>query len=509
LEKIDICNVDIEGALSNAFRNTNNLKIIPKIKYNSTSYTDFLTSDRSLLPTKLDVSSVTSLNKIGTYGSSTYPMRGLRGLKVSNEAPFSGSSPQINVSYTGLDRDALVELFESMPYNVGYTQPEGSAVTITDGVASGFSVNDYLQIDDVDMSNGYEVFCKITTGNTLPAEATGIFSPAANRNGLLIQVSNNIQYLGYYTISTHDGSPTVLYISELPLTINTTYYCKFGWNKSKFYIEVSTDNTNWYRRERNSTYPLIVDTAIWYIGATKYYGRVFNGSIDLNNTYIKIQENNQLVPFFTGKAATTKQINCTAATGNNLTKIGDVVIDNNGVASGFSSSDYLNLGQAFIDDGKDFELKTTFSKTNNQNRPIIGVSNGYSNERPFLATTSFNKLIFKIRSSISLTSNIRIITDNFYTCIIKRTNKIYKMTIYNINNELLDTVILESNALIGNGVSNTFCIGYDKSTYAAPFPGSINLNNTYIKVGQNYIMKGYLTDNDRLIAINKGWGITG
>ena len=39
----------------------------------------------------------------------------LKGLTVSNEAPFTGASPQINVSYTGLDRAALVNLFNSLP----------------------------------------------------------------------------------------------------------------------------------------------------------------------------------------------------------------------------------------------------------------------------------------------------------------------------------------------------------------------------------------------------------
>ena len=48
-------------------------------------------------------------------GNSNYFIEGLKGLIVSNEAPFDGTSPQIDVSYTGLDRQALVNLFKSMP----------------------------------------------------------------------------------------------------------------------------------------------------------------------------------------------------------------------------------------------------------------------------------------------------------------------------------------------------------------------------------------------------------
>ena len=39
------------------------------------------------------------------------------------------------------------------------------------------------------------------------------------------------------------------------------------------------------------------------------------------------------------------------------------------------------------------------------------------------------------------------------------------------------------------------------------FTGSIDLENTYIKVGNNYLMRGYLTDSDKLIVTNKNWDL--
>ncbi len=54
--------------------------------------------------------------KVLANGTSSNRMDGLKGLTVANDAPFDdASSPQINVSYTGLDRAALVNLFNSLP----------------------------------------------------------------------------------------------------------------------------------------------------------------------------------------------------------------------------------------------------------------------------------------------------------------------------------------------------------------------------------------------------------
>lgn len=58
-------------------------------------------------------------------------------------------------------------------------------------------------------------------------------------------------------------------------------------------------------------------------------------------------------------------------------------------------------------------------------------------------------------------------------------------------------------------ISSYFRIGVSAAyNPSEAFLGSIDLNNSYIKSKNNYSMKGYLTDNDRLIATNKGWGIT-
>ncbi len=97
------------------FSNRSLVKLPP---YNYSSAVDmgnFITEGAALTDTVLDVSAANSLTRIGCYGSATYPMRGFKGLKVSSSAPFTGNTPQINVSYTGMDKAALLALFASLP----------------------------------------------------------------------------------------------------------------------------------------------------------------------------------------------------------------------------------------------------------------------------------------------------------------------------------------------------------------------------------------------------------
>lgn len=81
----------------------------------------------SLKDTYLDLGYATQLKRVGIYGTSQYPINGLKQLLVSSQAPFDyATAPQINVSYTGLDQNALVALFNSLP-----TVTAGQIINIT------------------------------------------------------------------------------------------------------------------------------------------------------------------------------------------------------------------------------------------------------------------------------------------------------------------------------------------------------------------------------------------
>ena len=98
----------------------NALKQLPNVTFNTTyGVIGALYRNTVLQPTFLDASGASTLPRLTVSGTATARVDGLKGLVVSNLAPFTGSSPQLNVSYTGLDRGALVNLFNSLPTVTG------------------------------------------------------------------------------------------------------------------------------------------------------------------------------------------------------------------------------------------------------------------------------------------------------------------------------------------------------------------------------------------------------
>lgn len=118
LKSVSVINGTLKPTdLRAAFRYCNSLLKLPDIDYsNCTLAADFLTEAVNLQDTVIDMRAATALTAVGAYGTATYPMRGLKGLRVSSSAPFTyATAPQINIAYTGLTREALLTLFGDLP----------------------------------------------------------------------------------------------------------------------------------------------------------------------------------------------------------------------------------------------------------------------------------------------------------------------------------------------------------------------------------------------------------
>jgi len=98
----------------------------------------------SLTPTVIDLSSGNSYKVVCLSGTSSNLSSGIKGLIVSSAAPFDGGSPQIDVSYTGLDRNALVNLFNSLP-----TVTDSQVINVT-----GATGADDLEAADLAIATG-------------------------------------------------------------------------------------------------------------------------------------------------------------------------------------------------------------------------------------------------------------------------------------------------------------------------------------------------------------------
>lgn len=301
-----------------AFRNCPLLENLPP---NPSYYTGSTSKDLSnlaagcvsLRPTTLDFSGRTNLEGLRFGGTSAAPLNGIKGVIVPSSAPFTSStSPQINVNYTGLDRNALVTLFNSLPYNVGYTVT--GTPTISSGVVSGFDESSHLNISDsLDITQNLEFVFKLKF-----TAYSGLFFgySATSSSGFSIESSHTIHC---WLISNANYKLTGLHQYNL----NTDYYIKLVKNSDLMSLYYSTDGVN-YTLDNSKSISSLSSTSATNIklGSGNNGQLPFNGSIYLNNTYIKVNG----APWFTGKAAMTKTLSIVGCAGTSSLTADDKAI---------------------------------------------------------------------------------------------------------------------------------------------------------------------------------------
>lgn len=318
LEEIKAQNSYIKWSTS-IFEGCAKLKSLGELQISSSDNftTNSLKGCVSLSELFLDMSNNPSMTRLTFGGSSDKRIDGLKSLTVSPEAPFSNAaSPQIDVSYTGLNKAALVNLFNSMPYNVGYTLV--GTPTVSDGVASEFSDSNYLKLSSSFSEQGdIDIVVKITTDSDLNVNQYPLSWDAkpvsSYRNSGLYVISGG-KY-GCVISDTEDHLSQYTAPSANALSANTTYYLRLLFKAADKSLKMgsSTDGIN-YIYGINQTLQANMcpmnrnNISIGRAMPSNYY---FRGSIDLNETYIKVNGK----PFFRGTAAVTKTVSVVGCSG--------------------------------------------------------------------------------------------------------------------------------------------------------------------------------------------------
>lgn len=297
---------------------------------NATEINNFLNYDSSYSEI-LDLSNLSKMEKVAVNGTADRKMEGLKGLLVSPNAPFTGSSPQINASYTGLNKSALVSLFESAPYNVGYTKVGNP--TIVDGVASGCDYHNYLNLNSLfpDINNSdMDVF--ITLKSAGIGAGKGFRNVFSNLFGTISLTNSSTPAFIVYTKKSGESKFTKrdIYNYSAQVNSNNNFYLHFTKKGNVLSIQGANNdgvfkNASTYTLEEgeeiavSSNYPEVMRADTW--------SSIENSAIDLNNTYIKVNG----VPWFTGKADMTKTCSIVGATGTaDLTQEDKNIILNKG-----------------------------------------------------------------------------------------------------------------------------------------------------------------------------------
>lgn len=215
--------------------------------------------------------------------------------------------------------------------------------TIENGIASGFTHSSYVNISLIESSKyveSFEFFIKFTTPNEFRTttwqgligfnSSSTIDGSIAYDPGLYITTAGKLYFNGPNTVS------------NLPsLLVNTTYYVKYKYINNIATIDISTDNINFNHYENLSPNPgsFYFRKNIIRIGdAIVSQDRHFDGSIDLNETYININGNAWFGTSFS-------KVKLHSPTAIAYTVKGNPTITEDGVASGFTDkTDYLTLG---------------------------------------------------------------------------------------------------------------------------------------------------------------------
>ena len=452
------------------------------------------------------------MEKVAVNGTVDRKMAGLKGLLVSQNAPFTGSSPQINASYTGLSKSALVSLFESVPYNVGYTKVGNP--TIVDGMASGFSQNDYFSIksgfsiiSDTKLEIGFklsDVVASSKNSDILRCFGTGV--------NLRFYVTNVGKVGGSYKGA--DGNTKYISFSEIHLN----EYFKFTRKGNNIKLLSSSDNQNWTTMvESDNGLSNMTITSVIFGGGedTTTFGPL-NGSIDLNNTYIKVNGVNWFGPGVTKNLVPAGTV------------VGDVIVKD-GIASGFSKNSIIQISEA-IDTTKQFEIFLKIITSNSTSLQNIVNLAGTNSVVAINAKTRFPVFLMRYNGTDgalhSIAATVRIGLENNTSYYLKTMCSSIGISL-SVSNDKINwtttTTSLPSDFASWQPSTAVNLGGARKDSF--PFLGSIDLNNIYTKVGSDYFYRGMvpmtktcsivgatgtadLTQEDKNIILNKGWSLT-
>ena len=335
----------------------------------------------------------------------------------------------------------------SQKEEIMYATIKGSLTESPEGVFSGFSLGSYLLTQQEIGNKPFELFTKINLTNTnlLSPIFIGASNPSLTfhieGSKLKMQIGNGTSWV------------SSIYTGVTTLYANTDYYVKLVFDGIKFIGYLSSDSANWNKEVEWVNTISVLPTYYLKIGndrlSSVYYLR---GSIDLNNSYIKL--------------GSTKY-NLQAVVG--YTVVGSPTIVD-GVVSGFSGANYLKLDN--VPQKIEFVFKFTTSSNITSRQVVI------SSERLIEISVWDNYIKtwnFQSRQTVSLFS-IQANTTYWGKEKITSTTKTFSISIDGINYG--NDITIDDNS--GTG-TNTIRFGTHIGNLGYNFLGSIDMNENWIK----------------------------
>lgn len=444
-----------------------------KMQYTGTAYEVYLSTDGNTFNLELSVSS-SSFVKGGFYLT--------LGAWASDER--HAKSIDLSQSYIKINN----ELWWS-----GDTYTKVGS-WIDDTVVSGFSASNYAELPEIfdTGDNPWEVMFKVKTGTTLSSNENilgdGVGAPY---NGLYIIIYNGKWGLG---ISSNGASWDIAdasrNIGQVSAVANTNYYLKASWDGSQYKLDVSTDGLSYQNSVTVNSITKKV-AKLQSIGCSAYNnGYQFTGSIDLSGCYININGSRwwhgyDYAPVLLKDVyKSTERKYYKYSTEPNATVVGSPTIEN-GVASGFTSANYLKVPDNFTPSSNTWEMKLKFTTSSVVTGTQAIISKG--------ETSSTNGIIFMVREgkfrfyagsgtgAWNIVNGVdgthSVLTNYLYYVKIIFNGSSYVVSYSMDDEDYVEDIEVSSSASV---TSNSYSIGSQVGVDV--FSGAIDLTKSYIKI---------------------------
>ena len=363
------------------------------------------------------------------------------------------------------------ELMMRKKEQIMYATIKGSPTESPEGVFSGFSANNYLKTSNniiINQSSDFEIVVKINISVFADLSA---FIGTYGYYGIVVRTG--VDYKFHCSIGNGSSWLVSNLATNSTFSVNTDYFFKLTIKNGVITIFSSLDGNSWIEEGTTTVTLSEINTPI-NLGIGRINTTYFNGSIDLNNSYIKLGSTKYKLQAVVG-----------------YTIVGSPTIVD-GVVSGFSGSDYVHiLNFPTIYDSIEFVTKVKNNLTSaSSSNSVFALGNGSVSQNKFYLYFNTQQVIFRYRSTDNTTKNLTVnyvsSANTFYYIRVRiYTNKIILgISTDKINwleGEVADSIIMAPSMDLRYGIISNNPWALD---------GSIDLNETDIKINNKLWFNG-------------------
>lgn len=418
--------------------------------------------------------------------------------------PFEGLDYEYNNEFLKINRKelwnrntisetdlALVPISYNTRYVFGGYTMVGSLFTYNN-VSKGFSASNYIKLNPLTIPNSsFETVVCFTTPSSFRT------SIAAEHIGFNSEKYTNFELyvIGPSTSSTEktklqldvcgNGSSWGGSIKSLEkLQTNTTYWAKIQWDGSTWSLSLSTDGIQ-YELQGScvASFGNLSKNVILGNANMNSYKTYFTGSIDMNKSYIKIDD--EIVWQPTTDIITTQTKYLTSITVRDDYSIVGTLNNYDNIISGFSSSNYIKPNLTFDHNSKPWEVcmkfKTSTLSSTEQYlfQACSGTGNGGRYGLILYFTTKFGFNISSNNSSwiVSATGTTDLQRNTIYWVKLSYDGSKYELS-YSLNGEdYISEIVVEEPTPLYNSLPNSYIGIYSTTSFQYPNLGWIYLDD--------------------------------